>query len=103
MPPPGLPAMHKSGALKKQSASHRLNPLRGPKSSYSNHEPLENDFNSYTPHKNSTQKRDYGDKMIANSSYTDHKAYSKYQTYKGKPGYGASVLSREYNSDYTKY
>jgi len=95
--------MHKSGAMKKASASSRLNPLKVPKSSYSNVDPLESDPTSYTPHKNSTLKRDYGDRMVGLNSYTDHKAYSKYNNLKGKQGYGASVLNRNYNSDYTKY
>uniref|UniRef100_A0A7S3KCW9 Uncharacterized protein n=1 Tax=Euplotes crassus TaxID=5936 RepID=A0A7S3KCW9_EUPCR len=96
-----LPSMHKSGALKKTTTTHRLNPLRGPKSSYSNHEPLDKaGMSSLTPHKTSTIKGSYGDKMVSLHSYTDAKAT---YPYKPKPAYGGSVLNREYNSDFTKY
>mmetsp|Transcript_10117 Transcript_10117/g.8912 ORF Transcript_10117/g.8912 Transcript_10117/m.8912 type:complete len:135 (+) Transcript_10117:301-705(+) len=102
-PTSSYPTMNKSGVLKKAGISNRLQPLRAPKSSYSNLESLGNDPTSYTPHKSSTIKRDYGDKVVGMSSYTDHKPHSKYPNYKGKSSYGSSVLNREYNSDYTKY
>ncbi len=99
-----LPSMHKSGALKRAGGSNRLNPLRGPKSSYSNPEPLDKSgMNSRTPQKNSTIRGGYGDKMISLHSYTDAKSSYKYPSGKSKPAYGASVLGREYSSDYTKY
>lgn len=106
-----LPSMHKSGAIKKGGAGQRLNPLRGVKDGYpsTSYGSTEDEKLTYTPVKSRTSSsKNYGDKTVTISSYTDHKAYLngpsyKYAAPKASLGYGPSVLSREYNSDYAKH
>lgn len=89
MPSYELPSMHKSGALKKATTSQRLNPLKGPKSSYSNYDSSDDRNASFTPTKSSTiPQRDSRDKMISISSYTDRRNYNK------TPSYGYSYKGK---------
>ena len=104
-----LPSMHKSGAIKKGTVVNRLNPLKGVKDAYpsTSYGTSEDDKTSFTPTKSRTySSKHYGEKP-STISYTDYKSYSNAPSYKYAPpkaplGYGASVLSREYNSDYAK-